>query len=77
MSIIMPTVEKYEVCDYNYKSLGWSAVAAPIVLSNLKSRTFEVVKTFDDLEDARKFIEGTDYVLRYVFKEIEPDATVH
>tara|TARA_R110002020_G_scaffold92878_1_gene224414 strand:+ start:997 stop:1230 length:234 start_codon:yes stop_codon:yes gene_type:complete len=77
MSIIMPTVEKYEVCDYNYKSLGWSAVAAPIVLSNLKSRTFEVVKTFDDLEEARKFIEGTDYVLRYVFKEIEPDATVH
>ncbi len=73
----MPTVEKYEVCDYNYKSLGWSAVAAPIVLSNLKSRTFEVVKTFDDLEEARKFIEGTDYVLRYVFKEIEPDATVH
>ena len=77
MSIIMQTVEKYEVCDYNYKSLGWSAVAAPIVLSNLKSRTFEVVKTFDDLEEARKFIEGTDYVLRYVFKEIEPDATVH
>ena len=77
MSIIMPTVEKYEVCDYNYKSLGWSAVAAPIDLSNLKSRTFEVVKTFDDLEEARKFIEGTDYVLRYVFKEIEPDATVH
>ena len=77
MSIIMPTVEKYEVCDYNYKSLGWSAVAAPIVLSNLKSRTFDVVKTFDDLEEARKFIEGTDYVLRYVFKEIEPDATVH
>ena len=77
MSIIMPTVEKYEVCDYNYKSLGWSAVTAPIVLSNLKSRTFEVVKTFDDLEEARKFIEGTDYVLRYVFKEIEPDATVH
>ena len=77
MSIIMPTVEKYEVCDYNYKSLGWSAVAAPIVLSNLKSRTFEVVKTFDHLEEARKFIEGTDYVLRYVFKEIEPDATVH
>ena len=73
----MPTVEKYEVCVYNYKSLGWSAVAAPIVLSNLKSRTFEVVKTFDDLEEARKFIEGTDYVLRYVFKEIEPDATVH
>ena len=73
----MPTVEKYEVCDYNYKSLGWSAVAAPIVLSNLKNRTFEVVKTFDDLEEARKFIEGTDYVLRYVFKEIEPDATVH
>ena len=73
----MPTVEKYEVCDYNYKSLGWSAVAAPIVLSNRKSRTFEVVKTFDDLEEARKFIEGTDYVLRYVFKEIEPDATVH
>ena len=77
MSVIMPQIEKYEVCDYNYKALGWSAVAAPIVLSNLKSRTFEVVKTFDDLEEARKFIEGTDYVLRYVFKEIEPDATVH
>ena len=73
----MPTVEKYEVCDYNYKNLGWSAVAAPIIASNLKNRTFDVIKTFDDLEEARKFIEGTDYVLRYVFKEIEPDATVH
>ena len=77
MSIIMPTIEKYEVCDYNYKSLGFSAVAAPIVKSNLDKRTFKVIKTFDDLENARKFIKGTDYVLRYVFKEIEPDATVH
>jgi len=77
MSIIIPTIEKYEVCDYNYKSLGFSAVTAPIVKSNLSKRTFNVIKTFDDLEEARKFLEGTDYVLRYVFKEIEPDATVH
>ena len=77
MSVIMPTIEKYEVCDYNYKSLGFAAVTAPIVKSNLSKRTFNVIKTFDDLEEARKFLEGTDYVLRYVFKEIEPDATVH
>ena len=77
MSIIMPTIEKYEICDYNYKSRGFSAVTAPIVKSNLSKRTFNVIKTFEDLEEARKFIEGTDYVLRYVFKEIEPDATVH
>ena len=77
MSIIMPTIEKYEVCDYTYKSLGITAVTAPTVKSNLSKRTFDVIKTFDDLEEARKFLEGTDYVLRYVFKEIEPDATVH
>ena len=77
MSIIIPTIEKYEICDYTYKSLGITAVTAPTVKSNLKKRTFEVIKTFDDLEEARKFLEGTDYVLRYVFKEIEPDATVH
>ena len=77
MSIIMPTIEKYEICDYTYKSLGITAVTAPTVKSNLSKRTFDVIKTFDNLEDARKFIEGTDYVLRYVFKEIEPDATVH
>ena len=73
----MPTIEKYEVCDYTYKSLGITAVTAPTVKSNLSKRTFDVIKTFDDLEEARKFLEGTDYVLRYVFKEIEPDATVH
>ena len=73
----MPTIEKYEICDYTYKSLGITAVTAPTVKSNLSKRTFDVIKTFDNLEDARKFIEGTDYVLRYVFKEIEPDATVH
>ena len=77
MSIIMPTIEKYEICDYTYKSLGITAVTAPTVKSNLSKRTFDVIKTFDNLEDARKFLEGTDYVLRYVFKEIEPDATVH
>ena len=73
----MPTIEKYEVCDYTYKSLGITAVTAPTVKSNLSKRTFDVIKTFDNLEDARKFLEGTDYVLRYVFKEVEPDATVH
>ena len=73
----MPTIEKYEICDYTYKSLGITAVTAPTVKSNLSKRTFDVIKTFDNLEDARKFIEGTDYVLRYVFKELEPDATVH
>ena len=77
MSIIMPTIEKYEVCDYDYKSLGFAAVTAPLVKSNLSKRTFEVIKAFDNLKDARKFIEGTTYVLRYVFKEIEEDATVH
>ena len=60
MSIIMPTIEKYEVCDYTYKSLGITAVTAPTVKSNLSKRTFDVIKTFENLKDARKFLEGTD-----------------
>ena len=31
----------------------------------------------DDLQQCRKQIEGTNNIIHYVFKEVEPDATVH
>ena len=31
----------------------------------------------DELDELRNLIEGTDNIIQYVFKEIEPDATVH
>ena len=31
----------------------------------------------DEIETCRKLIEGTDNIIQYIFKEIEPDATVH
>ena len=30
-----------------------------------------------DLQQCRKQIEGTNNIIHYVFKEIEPDVTVH
>ena len=30
-----------------------------------------------EIEQCRKLIEGTDNIIQYIFKEIEPDATVH
>ena len=31
----------------------------------------------DEIYELRKLIEGTDNIIQYIFKEIEPDATVH
>lgn len=31
----------------------------------------------NEIEQCRKMIEGTDNIIQYIFKEIEPDATVH
>ena len=74
--IIMPQGERYDVCDYTYKNLGFGAgISNPLLLTNLQKRTFEVVESFDDLEEARKFMEGTEYVLQYVFKELEEDVS--
>tara|TARA_B100000809_G_C14774516_1_gene400650 strand:- start:284 stop:448 length:165 start_codon:yes stop_codon:yes gene_type:complete len=30
-----------------------------------------------EIHELRKLIEGTDNIIQYIFKEIEPDATVH
>ena len=31
----------------------------------------------DGLKECRKLITGTDNIIHYIFKEIEPDDTVH
>ena len=31
----------------------------------------------DELNACRKLIEGTNNIIHYIFKEIEPDDTVH
>ena len=44
-----------------------------------------VVETYDgavilettDLDEAKAMIVGTNNILQYIFKEIEPDATIH
>ena len=85
MGIIMPTIIGYEVCEYTHKSSTWSAMSQQVIQDNLKKREFKVIKRFDNLEEARKMLEEdrnpdtqeTPYVLRYVFKEIEPDESVH
>ena len=43
------------------------------VNATLKTRKFTVIETFEDIHEARKFIEGTEYIVRYVFKEL-PDV---
>ena len=75
MTVIMPTIEKYEVCDYTpkLKGEGYSAMNKEAVNSALKNRKFTVLKTFDDIHEARKFIEGTEYIIQYVFKELPND----
>ena len=30
-----------------------------------------------EIHELRKLIEGTDNIIQYIFKEIEPDAIVH
>lgn len=85
MSIIMPRVIGYEVCEYTNKSIGWSVMSKDALQSSLDKRQFKVIKRFDDLQEARKMLEQdrdpdtheTPYVLRYIFQEIEPDDSVH
>ena len=36
-----------------------------------------VILETTDLEEAKAMIVGTNNILQYIFKEIEPDATVH
>ena len=70
MSVIIPQIERYEVCTYDQKSLSWSSTAKGAINAALGKRKFTVVKTFDDIHEARKFIEGNeDYIIQYVFKE--------
>ena len=75
MTVIMPTIEKYEVCDYTpkLKGEGYSAMNKEAVNSALKNRKFTVIETFTDIHEARKFIEGTEYIIQYVFKELPDD----
>ena len=91
MSVIMPTIEKYEVCEYTNKSIPWSGMSKDALAQALANRKFKVVAEFDEIEDARKYIyasglpredkpwmyEYNHLIIRFVFKEIEPDATVH
>ena len=91
MSIIMPQIEKYEVCEYTNKSIQWSGIAKDALTQQLANRKFKVVAEFDNIEEARKYIqanglpredkpwvfEHNHLIIRFVFKEIEPDATVH
>ena len=66
MTVIMPTIEKYEVCDYTpkLKGEGYSAMNKEAVNSALKNRKFTVIETFTDIHEARKFIEGTEYIIQ-------------
>ena len=91
MSIIIPSIEKYEVCEYNNKSIQWSGMSKEALTKQLANRKFTVVAEFTDIEDARKYIyehgvpnedkpwvfDHNHLIIRFVFKEIEPDATVH
>ena len=67
--VTYPEVEKYDVCDYTYRNLGWGSVQNAAILSDLEKRTFKVVKSFDNLAEAREFITNTSYIIKYVFKD--------
>ena len=91
MSVIIPQIEKYEVCEYNNKSIQWSSMSKGALTETLANRKFKVVAEFTEIEDARKYIqenalpredkpwvfETGHLIIRFVFKEIEPDAAVH
>ena len=36
-----------------------------------------VILETTDLDEAKAMIVGTNNILQYIFKEIEPDATIH
>ena len=44
------------------------------VKTALSNRKFTVIKSFEDITEARKFIEGTEYIIQYVFKELPDDV---
>ena len=74
--VIMPKVEKYEVYDYVPKLYGnsWSLLRKEDLLKSIDGRKFKLLESFDNLEDAREFISGTEYIIQYVFKELPEDA---
>ena len=91
MSVIIPSIEKYEVCEYNNKSIQWSSMSKGALTETLANRKFKVVAEFTEIEDARKYIsehglpredkpwvyEHSHLIIRFVFKEIEPDESIH
>jgi hypothetical protein len=91
MSVIIPTIEKYEVCEYNNKSIQWTSMAKEALTQTLANRKFKVVAEFDNIEDARNYVfssglpredkpwvfEYSHLIIRFVFKEIEPDEPIH
>ena len=91
MSIIIPSIEKYEVCEYNNKSIQWSGMSKEALTKQLANRKFTVVFETADIEEARKYIQDNalpnedkpwvyetgHLIIRFVFKEIEPDDTLH
>ena len=91
MSVIMPSIEKYEVCEYTNKSILWTSISKDNLTQQLTNRKFKVVFETDDIEEARKYIqehalpnedkpwvyETGHLIIRFVFKEIEPDESLH
>jgi hypothetical protein len=91
MSVIMPTIEKYEVCEYTNKAIQWSSLSKEALTKTLANRKFKVVAEFDNIDAARVYIqenalpredkpwvyETGHLIIRFVFKELEPDATLH
>ena len=91
MSVIMPAIEKYEVCEYTNKAIQWSSMSKDNLTQTLANRKFKVVAEFDEIEDAREYVyshglpredkpwvfENSHLVIRFIFKEIEPDESIH
>jgi len=91
MSVIIPSIEKYEVCEYNNKSIQWSGIQKDALTQQLVNRKFKVVAEFDNIEEAREYVqdhglpredkpwvlENHHLIIRFVFKEIEPDESIH
>ena len=52
-----------------------SIIMPKIVRLDIKTPSHKVVGSFgaDEIEDARKCIEGTDNYVHYIFKELEED----
>ena len=69
----MPKIEGYKICDYTYKGLGQAFPSAPQFKKDLAARTITVIHEYgaDELEAARKHIEGTELFIHYKFKEVK------